>query len=258
MTHDLPLLIKAAQLAEGAYNTTIEGAKKYENKRTDTTAFLLKSPNIDYVVWRGTESRRDWLYNLLFIPRPVKNAWIHTGFYRHLQGVWKEIRLDLNPAKKTIFIGHSLGGGAAECAAHLCREFRNLHLITFGKPNTFAKFKPCRLDHLKTHYSIVNGSDIVARIPRIGYRPSSGDNLCQLWFANDGRDLVNPDTATKREDWKAKDSVADHLMGGYRSRLDTFCGTQIEEEYKEEMTQKSTLRPPLQMPKNRKNKKRRK
>ena len=83
MKHDTGLLTKAAHLAEQAYKDEIPGAKKFENKRTDTTCFLLKTADVDYVIWRGTESRRDWLYNLLFIPRPIRGAWIHMGFYRH-------------------------------------------------------------------------------------------------------------------------------------------------------------------------------
>ena len=223
MKHDTGLLTKSAHLAEQAYKDEIPGAKKFENKRTDTTCFVLKTADVDYVVWRGTESRRDWLYNLLFIPRPIRGAWIHMGFYRHQQGVWKDVRKELNPAKKTVQIGHSLGGACAEIACHLSREFNNLHLVSWGKPNTFSKFKACRMDHLKSQYSIVNGSDIVARIPRVGYRPSTGNHLRQIWFANDGTDFVNPDTETKKADWKASDSVSDHMMDKYVSRMAVFC-----------------------------------
>ena len=223
MQHDTALLTKAAHLADQAYDTDIPDAKKFENKQTDTTCFLLKTADVDYVVWRGTESRRDWLYNILFIPRPIRGAWVHMGFYRHQQGVWRAVRKELNPAKKTVQIGHSLGGACAEISCHLSREFSNLHLVTLGKPNTFSKVKQCRMDHLKTQYSVVHGSDIVARIPRIGYRPSTGNNLRQLWFAHNGQDLVNPSPEIKKEDWKASESVSDHMMKGYMSRIAAFC-----------------------------------
>ena len=222
MSHDTDLLQHSAQLAEQSYGF-VTGARKFENKRTDTTCFVLQTPDCDYVIWRGTESKRDWLSNLLFLPRPVQKAWVHMGFYRAQQGVWTDVRKLLNPAKKTVHIGHSLGGACAEISCLLSREFRKLHLITFGKPNTFARFKKCRMDHLQTQYSVVHGSDIVARIPRIGIRPSTGKNLKQLWFANSGIDLINPDRKTKKKDWNIGDSVSDHRMEKYKKRLACFC-----------------------------------
>ena len=98
---DTKLLLLAAKLANRAYQPTLKNAQKFENKRTDTTCFVLQTPACDYVCWRGTESKLDWLSNLLFIPRPVKKAWIHMGFYRAQQGVWKDVRKLLNPANST-------------------------------------------------------------------------------------------------------------------------------------------------------------
>ena len=225
MDHNIEMLTRAAQLAEAAYDDTIPGAQKFENKRTSTTAFLLRNPQKgeDWVVFKGTAEKKDWAFNLLFFFIPVKKAWIHLGFYLAQQGVWKEIRQQLNPANKTVLVGHSLGGACAEVSAHLCREFSDLHLFAFGKPNTFSKFKKCRMDHLKSFYSIVHGSDVVARIPRVGYRPSSGKNLKQLWFSNAGEDYINPPKDLKVADWSVRDSVEDHMMTGYCQRIAAFC-----------------------------------
>ena len=225
MHHNIELLTRAAELAEAAYNDTIPGAQKFENKRTSTTAFLLRNPHKgeDWVVFKGTAEKKDWAFNLLFFFIPVKKAWIHLGFYLAQQGVWKNIREQLNPANKTIFVGHSLGGACAEVSAHLCREFSDLHLYAFGKPNTFSKFKECRMDHLQSFYSCVHGSDVVARIPRVGYRPSSGKNLRQLWFSNTGEDYINPPKDLKVADWSVKNSVEDHMMTAYRQRTTAFC-----------------------------------
>ena len=112
MKHDTGLLTKATQLAADAYKETIPGAQKFENSKTSTTAFVLKTAEADYCIWRGTESMRDWRFNAMFWPWPVKRAFVHYGFYRHQQAVWKELRKILNPGKKTIFAGHSLGGQA--------------------------------------------------------------------------------------------------------------------------------------------------
>ena len=74
MDHNIEMLTRAAQLAEAAYNDTIPGAQKFENKRTSTTAFLIRNPQKgeDWVVWRGTSDRRDWLFNFLLLFIPVK------------------------------------------------------------------------------------------------------------------------------------------------------------------------------------------
>ena len=230
MDHNIEMLTRAAHLAEAAYDDTIPGAQKFENKRTSTTAFLIRNPEKaeDWVVWRGTSDRKDWLFNLLLLFIPVKKAWIHLGFYLHQQGIWKELRKELNPANKTVFVGHSLGGASAEVSAHLCREFRDLHLIALGKPNVFSRFKKCLMDHLLTHYSLVHASDLVTRIPRIGYRPSRGKNLRQLFFSNTGKDYLNPTRKLKLDEWSMANSVEDHSVTTYRQRTTAFCNECLE------------------------------
>ena len=222
MKHDTGLLTKATQLAADAYNETIPGAQKFENPKPSTTAFVLKTAEADYCIWRGTESMRDWRFNAMFWPWPVKRAFVHYGFYRHQQAVWKELRKILNPGKKTIFAGHSLGGACAEISA-LLFQGNDTHLITLGKPNTMSKIRSVRLDHLQTHYSVVNGSDLVARIPRIGYQPPTSKVLRQLWFSDSGKNFINPETSFKREEWSAAESVSDHSVSEYVERMAGFC-----------------------------------
>ena len=224
--HDLQLLTRAAQLAEAAYDDNIPGAKKIENPKTSTTAFFLRGDTIDYLTIRGTQKgfTRDWLFNALAIPYPVKGALIHLGFYLHLKGILKDVHKELNPAKRLVLTGHSLGGGACETLAHLCREHKApVSLICWGKPNLFSRLKRCRLDHLRHHYSFVHGSDIVARIPRYGFRPSTGNQLKQVWFSNEGTTFITPSTQMKRADWALMNSVSDHGMARYRSRLAQWC-----------------------------------
>ena len=79
------------------------------------------------------------------------------------------------------------------------------------------------MDHLHTFYSLVHASDLVARIPRYGYRPSSGKNLRQLFFSNTGEDYINPPRELKLAEWSVAESVADHMMTAYRQRTTAFC-----------------------------------
>ena len=106
----------------------------------------------------------------------------------------------------------------------------NINLITFGKPNVFFKGfkKPMTLDN---QISCVQGSDVVARIPRLCYGPSKSQTM--LYFGNNGVDFINPDKLTRREDrGDLKDRIADHKMAGYKERLKKYLDDQEREEKK--------------------------
>ena len=76
--------------------------------------------------------------------------------------------------------------------------------------------------------SVVSGSDLVARIPRLCYGPSSSQKI--VYFANNGKDIINPSADVKKNDFMSKksDAISDHFMEGYEERL--FC--YIENETK--------------------------
>ena len=94
----------------------------------------------------------------------------------------------------------------------------------FGKPNVFFKGfkKPMTLDN---QISCVQGSDMVARIPRFCYGPSSSQTM--LYFSNTGPDYINPSKDTRVADrGDLKDRIADHMMDGYKDRLKEFLDEQ--------------------------------
>ena len=123
--------------------------------------------------------------------------------------------------------GHSLGGALAELsAAKLNGKHDNINLITFGKPNVFFKgFKrPMILD---TQISCVQGSDMVARVPRLCSGPSISQDM--LYFSNTGGTFINPQKSFRVADRGGlKDRVTDHYMEGYKTSLTRF----LEEENK--------------------------
>ena len=75
---------------------------------------------------------------------------------------------------------------------------------------------------LTRQVSCVSGSDIVARIPRFCYGPSVSQTI--LYFANDGKDHVDPPAELKRDDFMAAktDAISDHFMEGYQKRLTAY------------------------------------
>ena len=132
--------------------------------------------------------------------------------------------------KRTLICGHSLGGALAELSASMLNgKHDNINLITFGKPNVFFKGfkKPMTLDN---QISCVQGSDMIARVPRLCYGPSKSQTM--LYFSNAGPDYIDPSKDIRVADRGGlKDRITDHMMDGYKDRLKEFLREQKKENY---------------------------
>jgi|TARA_R110002074_G_scaffold36204_1_gene98708 pimeloyl-ACP methyl ester carboxylesterase len=224
MKLDPVLLNMAVSWAMNAYKEKNKDAIKIESKWTSTTVYVAKRKSIDIIAFRGTQQGRDWLTDALVVPVPYAGRLCHGGFVAAHASVWKEVEKHIDPKKRTLICGHSLGGALAELsAAKLNGKHDNINLVTFGKPNTFFKGfkKPMTLD---TQISCVNGSDAVARIPRLCYGPSKSQDM--LYFSNGGVDYINPSSYLRKKDRGIKDRISDHFMDGYKARLVKFLEDQ--------------------------------
>ena len=225
MKLDPVLLNMACSWSIKAYNDENRDAIKIENKLTSATAFLVKRKSIDIIVFRGTQEKIDILTDLAVIPVPYVKRLCHAGFAMSHKSIWDEIEKHIDYDKRTLICGHSLGGALAELtAAKLNGKHDNLNLITFGKPNVFFKgFKrPMTLDN---QISVVSGSDMVARMPRLCYGASKSQTM--LYFGNDGINLINPSAYVRKLDRGGlKDRITDHFMAGYKERLKEFIKEQ--------------------------------
>ena len=224
MKLDPVLLNMAVSWAMNAYKEKNKDAIKIESKWTSTTVYVAKRKSIDIIAFRGTQQGRDWLTDALVVPVPYAGRLCHGGFVAAHASVWKEVEKHIDPKKRTLICGHSLGGALAELsAAKLNGKHDNINLVTFGKPNTFFKGfkKPMTLD---TQISCVNGSDAVARIPRLCYGPSKSQDM--LYFSNGGVDYINPSSYLRKKDRGIKDRISDHFMEGYKERLIQFLKDQ--------------------------------
>jgi len=233
MNVDPVLLNVACGWAIKAYKDQNKDAEKIESKLTSTTAFFVRRKTIDIIAFRGTAEGQDALTDAFVVPLPWAGRLCHGGFRIAIKSIWKEIEEKLDYKKRTLFCGHSLGGALAElAAAKVHKKHSNLNLVTFGKPNTFFKgFKrPLQLDN---QVSVVHGSDIVARIPRLLYGASCSQD--QLYFANNGACRINPDKDFKKSDFLSEkdEMLSDHFMKGYRKSLDVFL-TDWEKSKKKE------------------------
>lgn len=225
MKLDPVLLNMACSWSMKAYNDKNKDAIKIESKWTSTTVYIAKRKSIDIIAFRGTQQGRDWLTDALVVPVPYAGRLCHGGFAMAHRSVWKEVKKHIDPKKRTLICGHSLGGALAELSASMLNgKHDNINLITFGKPNVFFKGfkKPMTLDN---QISCVQGSDMVARIPRFCYGPSSSQTM--LYFSNTGPDYINPSKDTRVADrGDLKDRIADHMMDGYKDRLKEFLDEQ--------------------------------
>jgi len=228
MKLDPVLLNTARRYSMLAYDKSIPNAVKIESKLTSTTAYFAQRKSIDIIAFRGTQQGRDWFTDAFVVPVPYAGRLCHGGFTIAHKSVWKELEEMIDWNKRTLICGHSLGGALAELSCALIhKKHPNLNLVTFGKPNTFFKgFKrPMELDN---QISVVQGSDMVARVPRLCYGPSMSQTM--LYFANTGDDLIDPSSYFRKNDRSIKDAISDHMMDGYAARLKQFLKDQKEKK----------------------------
>lgn len=172
------------------------------------------------LAFKGTKEPRDWLINIRAIPWKWLKGWSHRGFTVATRSIFEEIHalLDFLGEEELIVTGHSLGGAMAEKFCESLEDYPSqVHLITFGKPNTRFRPKMTHLAHLDTQLSVVHGSDLVSRVPKLFYGPDPAQNM--LYLANSGGDYLDPPRSFILDDWKLADWLGDHAIDGYRLRI---------------------------------------
>ena len=134
------------------------------------------------VIFRGSESLKDWSYDLSFFKKLLKdNIYVHGGFYKHLTHNDNHIKIT-NIIKKClidnkdyeIYIsGHSLGGALSTLYGYLLgHEIDNkVNIISFASPRVGDYNWRTSFDNKENieHYRISNKRDTVVAIPIINY-----------------------------------------------------------------------------------------
>lgn len=229
MTINHKLIKKCCVYATQAYEEDIPSAIRIDSKFTSTTVFVRRERGMDFVIFRGTATARDWATNLMVWPWRVNGTWVHAGFALAQRSVHKKIMKHLNSKRKTVIVGHSLGGALAFVMALRLKnkkinnkKFKCLHLITFGKPNTQVKSKKQHMEHLDTNLSVVAGSDLVTLVPKMLF---GADAKYMIYHGNDGKDYLNPTKDFRDKDRKGyiKESISDHFMNtSYGPRMENL------------------------------------
>lgn len=153
---------------------------KFFNKRS-TQCFIASNAQFAIVAFRGSEG---WKLNEGFDPRQTVADWItdfdillsdwgrggkvHRGFRTALEEVWADIfpyMKNLEDQGCKIWVtGHSLGAALATLAAD---RFQNVQgLYTFGSPRVGDRRFQEKFQ--MRAYRVVNGDDIVSRVPPAG------------------------------------------------------------------------------------------
>ena len=194
-----------------------------------------------YIVFRGSESKYDWFYNLHIKKINLfDNVYVHSGYYKLLMidntfNIIKQIIIELSEIYinyEICLTGHSCGSGLATLSTFLLsRELPNYKFsnYTFGSPrignydfvDTFESSN-CKC------FTIINNSDMVARIPSLGYY-----NMKNLIFIDEKNKKIQFKTIKPIKNWLYNSvenlldllynfSFYDHKMSNYITNIKRF------------------------------------
>ena len=153
-----------------------------------TQCFVASNREFAVVAFRGSEVWRrrgkadirvvaaDFMTNAdLWLTDWPKGGKVHRGFKNALDEVWQDLSADLTAlqhgGRKIWMTGHSLGAALATLAADRFGEVQGVY--AFGSPRVGnIRFKESYSNRV---YRIVNGSDIVTRIPPAGFYVHVGE-----------------------------------------------------------------------------------
>ncbi|MGA9379245.1 MAG: lipase family protein, partial [Phormidium sp.] len=144
--------------------------------------FLLSSPKVNILMFRGTQRQFEWLEDLLAIQdnyvHPVNGKTIgkvHSGIYNFyrvkLAKSVKEAVKSLDPKKPLFIAGHSLGAALATFAAidlalYFPKLQPSLQVYTYAGPRLGNReFVEAHSELISNHYRVTNLADMIPMLP---------------------------------------------------------------------------------------------
>tara|TARA_B110000879_G_C11183015_1_gene519586 strand:+ start:4664 stop:5620 length:957 start_codon:yes stop_codon:yes gene_type:complete len=134
------------------------------------------------VVFRGSESLKDWYYDLQVYKHHLKDdIWVHSGFYNQLHSdnihlcIIAKIQslLQEHPDYNIFVTGHSLGGALATLFGYiLSHTIENMiTVVSFASPRIGNKPWQKSFENKSNliHFRVCNNRDIVTSTPNINY-----------------------------------------------------------------------------------------
>ncbi len=144
--------------------------------------FLLSSPTVNILMFRGTQRPAEWIEDVLALQTPYHNpvtdqplGKVHLGIYDFYQSslaksVMEAIK-SIDPKIPLLIAGHSLGSGLATLAAMdvalLYPKLQpNLQLYAYAGPRVGDRtFIEAHSNLIPNHYRIVNLADTIPLLP---------------------------------------------------------------------------------------------
>ena len=163
-----------------------------DDKVTDLQVGITKSETNKRicVVFRGSESRSDWYYDLMISKRNLnKDIYVHSGFYSqlHINNNFEKITehvkalIEENPEYSLYITGHSLGAALATLYGYELSKLLNHNIVVVSFASPRVGNKGFKLDFNSqenlSHYRITNNRDIITASPMFRYH-HVGKNIC--------------------------------------------------------------------------------
>jgi predicted lipase len=214
----------------------LELVKWIENKKSDTQGFIAIKDKSVYVVWRGSESKKDFQNDASIdkVPFMEDGEKVHIGF----KYCWESVLGDTYDAIDTalenlqgettdiVVSGHSLGGAVATLYAYSIKKHYphyNVRATTIGSPRVGNKvfkenYDKSEIDTLR----IVHNNDLVTHTPYIGFYHVN----YQVRLDNNGNKLKRDTSLSAlwlylRSLFSGK-NIKDHMSGGYIKALENW------------------------------------
>jgi predicted lipase len=137
------------------------------------------------VVFRGSESRSDWYYDLMITKHNIKdNIYVHNGFYQqlHINNNYTKIKDSIEKILESedkkdyeiLITGHSLGAALATLFGYLYSKETTvpIKIISFASPRVGNIGFKNDFDNQNNliHYRITNNRDVITACPMINYK----------------------------------------------------------------------------------------
>ena len=137
------------------------------------------------IVFRGSESKSDWYYDLQFFKRKLHdNVYVHKGFWNqlHINNNYEKIKnivnellsIEENKDFEVIVTGHSLGAALSTLFGYeYSREIsQKITVVSFASPRVGDKEWRKAFDAQGNleHYRVSNNKDVVTAAPMFWYQ----------------------------------------------------------------------------------------
>lgn len=169
----------------------------------DTQYYIMSKGDDVVVVFRGSESLKDWFANFqaVYDPGPLANTKAHEGFqdalFPAVINLTKVLDLVIDENTKIWLTGHSLGGALCSLFAGMLieNEYNVYGIYTYASPRPGNGDFEQELNKkvFGPHYRVVNSGDIVPHLPpepfyshpgkRIILKDEIIENTSDSWFS---------------------------------------------------------------------------